>query len=131
MTMMCLSLSHRFVPAEALEKLAVPAAELGAVLAGLRALPGVDEAVVLSTCNRVEVYAAVSGPAGPVAGAVAGLLAAEPAPDVAKGPSVAATSSVFNCAVPCKPVSNRRFAAICCVRCRVARRNVLRSTSAV
>jgi len=76
MTMMCLSLSHRFVPAEALEKLAVPAAELGAVLARLRALPGVDEAVVLSTCNRVEVYAAVSGPAGPVAAAVAGLLAA-------------------------------------------------------
>jgi glutamyl-tRNA reductase len=76
MTMMCLSLSHRFVSAEALEKLAVPAAELGAVLARLHALPGVDEAVVLSTCNRVEVYAAVSGPAGPVAGAVAGLLAA-------------------------------------------------------
>ena len=76
MTMMCLSLSHRFVPAEALEKLAVPAAELGAVLTRLHALPGVDEAVVLSTCNRVEVYAAVSGPPGPVAGAVAGLLAA-------------------------------------------------------
>jgi glutamyl-tRNA reductase len=76
MTIVCLSLSHRFVPAEVLEKLAVPAAELGEVLARLRAVPGVDEAVVLSTCNRVEVYAAVSGPAGPVTGAVADLLAA-------------------------------------------------------
>jgi glutamyl-tRNA reductase len=77
MTIVCLSLSHRFVPAEVLEKLAVPAGELGEVLARLRAVPGVDEAVVLSTtCNREEVYAAVSGPAGRVTGAVADLLAA-------------------------------------------------------
>jgi glutamyl-tRNA reductase len=76
MTIMCVSLSHRFVPVEVLEKLAVPAGELGAVLAALHALPGVDEAVVLSTCNRMEVYAAVSGPAGRVTGAVAELLAA-------------------------------------------------------
>src|ERR1700756_4707356 len=76
MTIVCLSLSHRFVPAEVLEKLAVSAGELGEVLARLRAVPGVDEAVVLSTCNRGEVYAAVSGPAGPVTRAVADLLAA-------------------------------------------------------
>jgi glutamyl-tRNA reductase len=76
MTIMCLSLSHRFVPAGVLEKLAVSAGELGEVLARLHAVPGVDEAVVLSTCNRVEVYAAVSGPAGRVTGAVAGLVAA-------------------------------------------------------
>jgi glutamyl-tRNA reductase len=69
-------MSHRFVPTGTLEKLAVPTAELGKVLARLRAVPGVDEAVVLSTCNRVEVYAAVSGPAGRVTGAVADLLAA-------------------------------------------------------
>src|ERR1700748_2986439 len=76
MTIVCLTLSHRFVPAEVLEKLAVPAGELGEVLARLHAVPGVDEAVVLSTCNRVEVYAAVSGPAEAVTVAVAALLAA-------------------------------------------------------
>ena len=76
MTIVCLSLSHRFVPAEVLEKLAVPAGELGEVLARLHAVPGIDEVVVLSTCNRVEVYAAVSGPAGRVSGAVAGLMGA-------------------------------------------------------
>ena len=76
MTIVCLSLSHRFVPAEVLEKLAVPAGELGEVLARLRAVPGIDEVVVLSTCNRVEVYAAVSGPAGRVSGPVAGLMGA-------------------------------------------------------
>jgi glutamyl-tRNA reductase len=76
MTIVCLSLSYRFVPAEVLEKLAVPAGELGEVLTRLHAVPGIDEAVLLSTCNRVEVYAAVSGPAGRVTGAVADLLAA-------------------------------------------------------
>jgi glutamyl-tRNA reductase len=76
MTIICLSLSHRFVPAAMLEKLAVPPGELGEVLARLHAVPGVDEVVVLSTCNRMEVYAAVSGPAGRVTGAVAGLVAA-------------------------------------------------------
>jgi glutamyl-tRNA reductase len=76
MKVVCLSLSHRFVPAGLLEKLAVPAGELGEVLARLHAVPGVDEVVVLSTCNRVEVYAAVSGTAGRVTDAAAGLIAA-------------------------------------------------------
>jgi glutamyl-tRNA reductase len=76
MTIMCLSLSHRFVPAGLLEKLAVPAGEVGEVLARLHAVPGVDEVAVLSTCNRVEVYVAVAGSAGSVTGAVAGLVAA-------------------------------------------------------
>jgi glutamyl-tRNA reductase len=76
MTIVCLSLSHRFVPADVLEKLAVPAGELGEVLARLHAAQGIDEALVLSTCNRVEVYAAVSGSAEQVTGAVTDLLAA-------------------------------------------------------
>ena len=68
--------SHRDVPAGVLEKLSVPPDELGDVLGWLRAVPAIDEVAVLSTCNRVEVYAAASGPAGPVGRAVAGLLAA-------------------------------------------------------
>jgi glutamyl-tRNA reductase len=85
MTIVCLSLSHRTVPAGVLEKLTVPARELGQVLARLHAVPGIDEALVLSTCNRVEVYTAVSEPAGRVTGAVAGLVGARarlPADDV-------------------------------------------------
>ena len=69
-------MSHRIVPAEVLERLTVPAAELGGVLARLHAVPGIDEVVVLSTCNRVEVYAATSGPARAVTRAVADLMAA-------------------------------------------------------
>jgi glutamyl-tRNA reductase len=75
MTIVSLSLSHRTAPAELLDKLAVPYAELGDVLAGLHAVPSIDEVVVLSTCNRVEVYAAASGPSGQAIRAVADLMA--------------------------------------------------------
>lgn len=79
MTIVNVGLSHRFAPAEMLEKLAVPLAELGEVLTRLHAVPSVDEVAVLCTCNRVEVYAAVSGQAGQAgqaARAIAGLVAA-------------------------------------------------------
>jgi glutamyl-tRNA reductase len=75
MTIVNVGLTHRTTPAEVLERLAVPPAQLADVLAGLRAVPAVEEVVVLSTCNRVEVYAATDGPADPVSRAVAGLLA--------------------------------------------------------
>jgi glutamyl-tRNA reductase len=76
MTIVNVGVSHRIAPAELLEKLAVPSAELGGALAQLRAVPGIDEVVVLSTCNRVEVYMAASGPAKQVTRAVADLMAA-------------------------------------------------------
>ncbi len=69
-------MSYRFAPVEVLEKLAVPSAELGSVLARLHALLSVGEVAVLSTCNRVEVYAAVTGPVDPVTREVAALVAA-------------------------------------------------------
>jgi glutamyl-tRNA reductase len=74
MTMVSVGVSHRSASAGLLEKLAVPPAELGDVLARLHAVPAIDEVAVLSTCNRVEVYAATSGPPGPVTRAIAGLL---------------------------------------------------------
>ena len=76
MTIVNVGVSHRFAPAETLEQLAVPLAELGEVLPRLHAVPSVDEVAVLCTCNRVEVYAATSGHAGEVTPAVTGLLAA-------------------------------------------------------
>jgi glutamyl-tRNA reductase len=75
MTIVNVGLSHRFAPAEVLEKLAVPSAELGDVLTRLHTVPSIDEVVVLSTCNRVEVYAAASEPAEQVTRAVADLVA--------------------------------------------------------
>jgi glutamyl-tRNA reductase len=57
--LLVVGLSHRTAPVGLLERLAVPSAELPDLLAGLLARPYLTEAVVLSTCNRVEVYAAV------------------------------------------------------------------------
>ncbi|MBW3620271.1 MAG: glutamyl-tRNA reductase, partial [Actinobacteria bacterium] len=53
-------LSHRSADLALLERLAVPSDETGKVLRSLLELDHVLEAVVLSTCNRVEVYASVT-----------------------------------------------------------------------
>jgi glutamyl-tRNA reductase len=53
----------------------VPSTELGGVLARLHAVPSIGEVAVLSTCNRVEVYAAADAAAGPLTRAVAALAA--------------------------------------------------------
>lgn len=53
----CLGVNHKSAPVELREKVAFRAEMLGAHLAQLKAMPGVQEAVVLSTCNRVELYA--------------------------------------------------------------------------
>ena len=76
MTIVSVSLSHRNTPTEVLEKFAVPSVQRGGLLARLHAVPSVDEVVVLSTCNRVEVYVAGRGPAEQVTRAVAELVAA-------------------------------------------------------
>jgi len=68
--------SHKTTPVAVLERLAVPPADLERTLEQLVAQPYVREAVVLSTCNRVEVYAAVSGFHGGL-GDICGVLAAQ------------------------------------------------------
>ena len=58
----CFGLSHATAPVELRERLAVPAKEIPAAVQQLTALDAVGEAVVLSTCNRMEIYAAATGP---------------------------------------------------------------------
>jgi glutamyl-tRNA reductase len=59
MHLIVVGLSHKTAPVEIREKLAVPESRLGEALTRLRSYPGVKEGVLLSTCNRVEVYAVV------------------------------------------------------------------------
>ncbi|WP_447972501.1 glutamyl-tRNA reductase [Nitrospira sp. Kam-Ns4a] len=59
MNIIVVGLSHKTAPVEVREKLAVPESRLGEALGRLRTYPGVREGVLLSTCNRVEVYAVV------------------------------------------------------------------------
>lgn len=60
-------LSYRTAGVDLLGKLSVQAAELHEVLHTLFGQRSVTEAVVLSTCNRVEVYAAVTDPTAAIA----------------------------------------------------------------
>lgn len=75
MSIVNIGLSHRIAPVEVLEKLAVPPALLGEVLTRLHAVRGIDEVAVLSTCNRIEVFAVTQGSAEQVTRNVADVLA--------------------------------------------------------
>lgn len=57
MSVVAIGLNHRTVPLELLERTTIDASRLPKVLADLVTRPNLSEAVVLSTCNRTEVYA--------------------------------------------------------------------------
>jgi glutamyl-tRNA reductase len=56
-----IGLSHKTAPIEVRERLAVPEDQLAETLRRAVSMPGVGEAMILSTCNRVEIYAGVDG----------------------------------------------------------------------
>jgi len=58
MEILCFGLSHHTAPVELREKFAIPDGDVAALAAQLRSAPGVQEAVIVSTCNRVEFYVA-------------------------------------------------------------------------
>jgi len=59
MHLIVVGLSHKTAPVEIRERLAVPESRLAEALTRLCSYPGVKEGVLLSTCNRVEVYSVV------------------------------------------------------------------------
>jgi len=59
MHIVVVGLSHKTAPVEIREKLAVPESRLGEALNRLCGYSGIKEGMLLSTCNRVEVYAVV------------------------------------------------------------------------
>jgi len=61
---LCVGLSHRTASVEVRERFAVRDAEVPDVTASLLATPGIAEAVIVSTCNRVEFYVATADPCG-------------------------------------------------------------------
>src|SRR6187200_2853169 len=62
MQVVCLGLSHKTAPVELREKFAIGDLRLGEVAAELARAEGLGEAVIVSTCNRVEYYAAAEDP---------------------------------------------------------------------
>jgi len=63
MRVLVVGLNHKSADVEVREKLAFNGDKLEEGLRRLKALPEVKEAVIISTCNRVEMYASVDDPA--------------------------------------------------------------------
>lgn len=61
MNLFCLGLNHETAPVEIREKFSIPMEHLGQRSHQLTMLDGVNEAVVISTCNRMEIYVASEG----------------------------------------------------------------------
>lgn len=57
MSIVVIGVNHRTGPLALLERLAIPADAQGKAIAGLVSRHNIREAVVLSTCNRTEIYA--------------------------------------------------------------------------
>jgi glutamyl-tRNA reductase len=57
MTVICVGLSHKQAPIAVREQVAVPADKLAERVTQLRSIAGVQEAMLVSTCNRLEIFA--------------------------------------------------------------------------
>ena len=61
MSLFVLGINHQTAPVSLRERVAFAGEAVPRALAALRELPGVHEAVLLSTCNRTELYAVADG----------------------------------------------------------------------
>ena len=68
MSVLVVGLSHKSAPVSLLERAAVTGDSLGKLLHDVARLPDIAETFVISTCNRVEIYAEVDRFHGGVAG---------------------------------------------------------------
>jgi len=67
MTLALIGVNHKTAPIALREKIAIGRDELAETTRALAATPGVTECMIVSTCNRVELLAAVEGDTVPVA----------------------------------------------------------------
>jgi glutamyl-tRNA reductase len=58
MTFLLLGVNHKTAPVEVRERLAIPESRLAEAVRRLAQYPGIDEGIVFSTCNRVELLVA-------------------------------------------------------------------------
>jgi glutamyl-tRNA reductase len=62
MSLLLIGINHKTAPIELRERLAISRDDLPDAVRALAAFPGVSECIILSTCNRVEILAAVDSP---------------------------------------------------------------------
>jgi glutamyl-tRNA reductase len=57
MNIAVVGLSHKTAPVEIREKLSIPEAKIEGAIAHLHSYPHIEEVAIISTCNRLEIYA--------------------------------------------------------------------------
>jgi hypothetical protein len=62
MTLSLIGVNHKTAPIELRERIAISREDLPETTRALAAVPGVSECMIVSTCNRVELLAAVDSP---------------------------------------------------------------------
>ena len=62
MTLLLIGINHKTAPIEVRERVAISREELPGATRALAEVPGVTECMIVSTCNRVEILAAVDAP---------------------------------------------------------------------
>ena len=66
MTLALIGVNHKTAPIEVRERIAISREDLPETTRALAAVPGVAECMIVSTCNRVEILAAVESPCAEV-----------------------------------------------------------------
>jgi len=61
MEILCIGLNHETAPVSVRERMAIGAESQGKALQWIKGQPGIEEIVILSTCNRVEFYFLAQG----------------------------------------------------------------------
>src|SRR5262249_47659810 len=74
-----IGMNHTTAPVEVRERFAIPDDRLGEAVQSLLTQPGIEEGVILSTCNRVEVLARSSNGAADLSGFFRDFLQVDPA----------------------------------------------------
>jgi glutamyl-tRNA reductase len=80
MSLVVLGLNHRTAPIEVRERVVFDAERLPEALVALRAVPGVQEAMIVSTCNRTELYCVGDDTGSPISEWLAASSGGNPAP---------------------------------------------------
>jgi len=79
MSILLIGVNHKTAPIELRERLAISRDDLPEATRALAAVPGVSECVILSTCNRVELLAAVDSPSTDLTGFLHSFFRLDPA----------------------------------------------------
>lgn len=80
MNLVLIGVNHRTAPLEVREQFAIPEARLPEAVRTLASYPGVEEAMIVSTCNRVEILARTADGCSATDGFLRQLYGFDPAP---------------------------------------------------